>query len=79
MDYITEVQVSKQRALEARTAYEYAAAEYRAAIKAAVTYWKTNEGLSVRGAAARLHLSESSLRELLRRPDTTRSMHRSKK
>lgn len=79
MDYFVEVQASKQRALEARTAYEYATAQYRLVVRAAVLHWKTSEGLSVRAAAARLNLSESSLRELLRHPDVSRKMHRQKK
>ena len=79
MSYLTNILAFKQKQLEARSEFYAASLAYRLAVKEAVLHWQATESLSIRKCAERMTMSESSLRELLRDVDVTRSAFRHKK
>jgi hypothetical protein len=69
---------ARSHMINKRIAADVAASEYRAAIRSAVNYYKSN-GLSLRKAADNIGISEGALRDLLRPEGMPRRSPKKKK
>jgi len=69
---LMDIHDARRKMYRAQLDAQVAAAEYRDQVALIVAFWKRTEQCSVRRAAKRLGLAESSLRALLRSPGSSR-------